>query len=206
MAGVVDTLLMDWHYLLVLAGSFAVDAFPIPLPPAFTVMMLFQMVYSLNVWIVIAVGVTGSIAGRYLLSLYIPRISGRLFKPSKNRDVQFLGRKLSRKGWKTHAMICLYSLLPLPTTPLFIAGGMAKLSPLQILPGFIVGKLVSDTVAVLIGENAVKTAGDLAHGMISWKSITGLILGFAMVFALIFIDWRALLQRKRFRLKFNIWR
>jgi len=197
---------MIGHYLLVFAGAFAVDVFPIPLPPAFTIMMALQMIYGLNVWVVIAVGVAGSIAGRYILSLYIPKVSGRLFKPSKNRDVQFLGRALSRKGWKTHAMICLYSLLPLPTTPLFVAGGMARLHPLQILPGFIVGKLVSDTVAVLVGENAVKTAGALAQGMISWKSITGLTLGLAMLLALIFIDWRTLLHRRRFRLKFNIWR
>ncbi len=197
---------MDWHYLLVLAGAFLVDVFPIPLPPAFTVMMILQIVYSLNVWIVIAVGVAGSIAGRYVLSLYIPKVSGRLFKPAKNRDVQFLGRKLSKKSWKTHGMILLYSLMPLPTTPLFVAGGMAKLSPLQILPGFIVGKIISDTAAVLIGENAVKTAGDLVHGMVSWKSIVGVTLGLAMILALIFIDWRTLLQRKRFRLKFNIWR
>jgi len=197
---------MNWHYILVFAGAFAVDVFPVPLPPAFTVMMILQMVYSLNVWIVIVVGVTGSIAGRYILSLYIPKVSGRLFKPSKNRDVQFLGRKLSQKGWKTHAMIFLYSLLPLPTTPLFVAGGMAKLSPLQILPGFVLGKLISDTVAVLIGEGAVKTTADLAHGMVSWKSISGATLGLALIFALIFVDWRTLLQRKRFRLKFNVWR
>src|SRR5436190_5131152 len=120
---------MWWQYLLVFVGSMAVDIVPVPLPPAFTIMILLQIVFDLNVWIVIAVGVAGSIAGRYILSLYIPKVSGRLFKPAKNRDVQFLGRRMSQKGWKTHAWICLYSLLPLPTTPLFIAGGMAKLSP-----------------------------------------------------------------------------
>ena len=197
---------MDWHYLLVFAGAFLVDVFPIPLPPAFTVMMILQITFSLNVWIVIAVGVAGSIAGRYILSLYIPKVAGRLFKPSKNKDVEFLGNKLAKKGWKTHGMILLYSLMPLPTTPLFVAGGMAKLSPWHILPGFIVGKIISDTAAVLMGEAAVKSAGDLAHGMLSWKSIGGLILGLALLFALIFIDWRSLLQHKKFRLRFKVWR
>ena len=73
---------MDWTFILVFAGAFLVDVVPFPLPPAFTVMMILQICFQLNVWIVIAVGVAGSIAGRYLLSLYIPLVSGRLFKPA----------------------------------------------------------------------------------------------------------------------------
>jgi uncharacterized membrane protein YdjX (TVP38/TMEM64 family) len=169
---------MVWHYLLVFAGAFAVDVVPFPLPPAFTVMMLLQILFDLNVWLVIALGVLGSIAGRYVLSVYIPHVSGRLFKPAKNEDVQYLGRKLKQKGWKSQALVLVYSLMPLPTTPLFIAGGMARLKPWQIIPAFVVGKIISDTAAVFMGNSAVKTADDLVDGMFSAKSIVGLILKF----------------------------
>ena len=197
---------MDWHYILVFAGAFLVDVVPFPLPPAFTVMMILQICFQLNVWIVIAVGVAGSIAGRYLLSLYIPLVSGRLFKPAKNQDVQYLGKRLKQKGWKSHALILVYSLMPLPTTPLFIAGGMARLKPWQIIPAFVVGKVISDTIAVLVGKGALGTTEQLLEGMVSWKSIAGFAMGLALLFALLFFDWRSLLQRKKFRLKFNIWR
>lgn len=78
-----------------------------------------QLKYDLNIWLVIANGVIGSILGRYVLTLYIPMIATKLFKESKNEDVQFLGEKMKEKGWKSQAAILLYSLLPLPTTPLF---------------------------------------------------------------------------------------
>ena len=69
----------------------------------------------------------------------------------------FLGKKLKEKGWKSQIAIFSYSLLPLPTTPLFVAGGMAKITPLYIIPAFFAGKFISDTAALLIGEFALKT-------------------------------------------------
>jgi uncharacterized membrane protein YdjX (TVP38/TMEM64 family) len=197
---------MWWHYLLVFVCSMAVDVAPVPLPPAFTVMILLQLVFDLNIWIVLVFGVAGSIAGRYVLSLYIPKVSGRIFKRAKNEDVQYLGRKLKEKGWKSHALILVYSLMPLPTTPLFVAGGMAKLHPMQIIPAFLVGKLVSDLAAILLGKEAVGSTEQLLSGMFSWKSIAGLGVGLLLLFALLFVDWRSLLQRHRLRLRFNIWK
>jgi len=197
---------MIWHYVLVFLGAMAVDIVPFPLPPAFTVMMILQIVFKLDVWVVIAVGVAGSIAGRYILSLYIPHLSGHLFKTSKNEDVQFLGRRLKKKGWRTHALVLVYSLMPLPTTPLFVAAGMARLHPVHIFPGFILGKLISDTAAVLLAKGALSSTDDLVDGMFSAKSLAGLVLGLLLLFALVFFDWRSLLQRHQLRVKFNVWK
>jgi len=197
---------MWWQYLLVFLGAMAVDIVPFPLPPAFVVMIFLQIVYDLNIWAVIVIGVFGSIVGRYILTLYIPKIAGEIFKPAKNEDVQYLGKKLKEKGWKSQLGILVYSLLPLPTTPLFIAGGMAKIKPYYILPAFIVGKFLSDMTAVLMGEYAANNTQDLLHGIVNWKTIVGLVLGLLLVFALLFIDWRSLLQQKKFKLRFQIWK
>jgi len=197
---------MGWQYLLVFVGAFLVDVVPFPLPPAFTIMVLLQLTFDLNIWVAIAAGVAGSVAGRYALSLYIPKLSGKLFKRAKNEDVQYLGRKLKSKGWKGHLLILVYSLMPLQTTPLFIAGGMARLKPYHIIPAFVVGKLVSDTAAVLLGRYAATNVEELVAGMVSWKSITALLLGLGLIFALLFFDWRTLFQRKTLRLRFAIWK
>jgi len=124
---------MWWHYLLVFIGSFLFDVVPIPFPPAFTIMVFLQIMFGLNIWMVIVIGVAGSIVGRYILTLYIPFLAGRIFKRSKNEDVEFLGKKMKEKGWKSQLIIIAYSLLPLPTTPLFLAGGMAKIKPLSLV-------------------------------------------------------------------------
>ena len=68
---------MWWQYALVFLGTLLVDIVPFPLPPAFTVMVFLQILYDLNIWAVIAIGVVGSIVGRYVLTLYIPKLSGK---------------------------------------------------------------------------------------------------------------------------------
>lgn len=196
---------MWFKYLLVFLGAMLVDIVPFPLPPAFTIMIFLQIKFDLNIWIVIFTGVAGSILGRYILTLYIPHVSGKIFKKAKNEDVQFLGKKLNEKSWRSHMIVLVYSLMPLPTTPLFLAAGIAKMKPYYIIPAFTIGKLVSDTIAVWMGDYAARNTADLLHGMVSWKSILGLVLGLAMVFALLFIDWRTLLQQKKLKLKFDIW-
>ena len=169
-------------------------------------MILLQIYFNLDVWTVIVVGVACSVTGRYILTLYIPRVAGVLFNPTKNEDVRFLGEKLKAKGWKSHLAIFTYSLLPLPTTPLFIAGGMAKMKPYYIIPGFIAGKFISDSISVFAGKYTTENMPELLSGTLSWKSISSLIIGFLLIFALLFIDWRTMLEQKKFRLKFNIWK
>jgi membrane protein YqaA with SNARE-associated domain len=197
---------MWWQYLLVFLCTILFDIVPLPLPPAFTVIIFLQITYDLEIWPTIFIGVAGSIIGRYVLTLYIPKVSGRIFTRAKNEDVQFLGKRMKKKGWKGQAFILLYSLMPLPTTPLFIAGGMAKLGPLFLIPPFVIGKFLSDTAAVFLGKYVAENTEGIIHGMVSWKSILGTVLGLVMIFALLFVDWRSIFMGKKLKFKFNIWK
>jgi uncharacterized membrane protein YdjX (TVP38/TMEM64 family) len=197
---------MWWHYVLVFVGAFIFDVVPIPFPPAFSIMVFLQIMFGLNIWWVVVLGVAGSILGRYVLTLYIPLLADKIFKPQKNKEVQFLGEKMQEKGWKSQLLILTYSLLPLPTTPLFLAGGMARLKPIQMIPAFFVGKFISDAVAVHLGNFAANNVQELINASLSWKSISSLILGILLIAALLFIDWFALLEKKKFVLNFKIWK
>ena len=197
---------MWWQYLLVFLGAFLFDVVAFPFPPAFTIMVFLQIMFGLNIWWVIVIGVTGSILGRYILTQYIPLLAGRFFKKSKNEDVQFLGKKMKEKGWRGQAVIIAYSLLPLPTTPLFVAGGMAKINALYIIPAFFVGKFTSDAITVHLGKYASEHVSDMIEGALSWKSIASFAVGLLLLCALLFIDWRSLIQQKKFQLNFKIWK
>ena len=197
---------MWWQYVLVFLGAVLMDITPLPLPPAFTIMILLQIMFDLPVWPVIIIGVIGSIVGRYILTLYIPMISSRIFKKSKNEDIEFLGNKLKTKGWKSQLFILFYTLMPLPSTPLFVAGGVARMKPVSLIPAFFVGKFTSDSIAVFTGKFATENTQSLLQGMLSWKSVTGLLVGLAFLFLLVFIDWRSLIQQKKLRVKFNVWK
>ena len=197
---------MWWQYCLVFLGALLFDTVPFTFLPAFTIMIFLQLVFDLNIWATICIGVAGSILGRYILTLYIHRISDTYFKPAKNEDIMFLGKKLKEKGWKSQIAIFSYSLLPLPTTPLFVAGGMAKITPLYIIPAFFAGKFISDTVALLIGEFALTNLNSLESNILSWKSAVGLVVSLFLLCALLFIDWRTLIQKKKFLLTFKIFK
>lgn len=197
---------MWWHYLLVFIGAFLFDVVPFPSPPAFTIMVFLQIVFRLNIWLVITIGVAGSILGRYILTLYIPIIAGKIFNPTKNEDVQYLGEIMKTNVWKSQLVIIAYSLLPLPTTPLFIAAGIAKIKPIYIIPAFFIGKFISDTVLVHLGKYGTENAESILLGVISWESISSLALGLLFISALLFIDWRPLIQKKKFMLNFRIWK
>ena len=195
---------MWWQYVLVFFGALLFDIVPFPFLPAFTIMIFLQITFNLNLWLVLCIGVFGSILGRYILSLYIPYISGKYFKPAKNEDIEFLGKKMKQKGWKSQMAIIAYSLLPLPTTPLFVAGGMARIKPLYIIPAFFIGKFTSDTMALSMGKYASQNLDQLKSDLLSWQSIVGITFSLLMLLALLFIDWRTLIQKKKFMLKFKI--
>ena len=113
---------------------------------------------------------------------------------------------MKEKGWKSQIAILTYSLLPLPTTPLFLAGGMAKIRPLSIIPAFLVGKFTSDTIVVNLGKYTSENTQNLLDGVLSWETISSLFVGLLFLFFVLFIDWRSLIQKNKFQLNFRIWK
>src|SRR4030095_8174040 len=195
---------MWWQYLLVFIGALLFDIIPFPFLPAFTIMILLQITFHLNVWLVIIAGVAGSVLGRYILILYTPSITNKYIKRSKNEDVQFLGTKMKENKWKGQIIVLAYSLLPLPTTPLFLAAGMSKLNAKYIIPAFLIGKFTSDTLALHAGKYASENAHNIMQNALSWKSIVSVLFCLFLIFCLLFIDWRSLIQKKKLVWKFKI--
>lgn len=194
------------HYFFVFIASLLVDIVPFIGPPAWTVMVFFQVKYGLNIWLVLSVGVAGSALGRYILSLYMPVLFDGVIGEQKKQDIQFIGNKLMNNTWRVKLFVLLYTLVPLPSTPLFTAAGMARVKASNIIPSFIAGKFTSDMIMVLLGDYAAKSAIKLAEGFISWKSIVGCVSGILILLGFFCVDWRYLLQHKRLRFDFRIWK
>jgi membrane protein DedA with SNARE-associated domain len=197
---------MWWQYLLVFVGALLFDIAPFPFLPAFTIMLFLQVVFHLDVWSVIVVGLVGSVLGRYILILYVPRIASKYLKLSKNRDIQFIGDKMNENKWKGQMVILAYSLLPLPTTPLFLTAGISKINAKYIIPWFVIGKFISDSIALHAGKYAAENTESIIKNVLSWQSIASLALSALLLFCLFFIDWRTLIQKNKFVLNFKIWK
>jgi membrane protein DedA with SNARE-associated domain len=197
---------MWWAYLLVFIATIIVDITPIPLPPAFTVMIILQAVFNLAIWPVIIIGVIGSAIGRYILSIYITDVAGRLLDNEKITDIRFLGDKISTTGLRSQLFTLAYTLLPISSTPLFITAGIAKLKPIYIIPAFIVGKFVSDSIAVIMGKYAIDNSQSIFSDAFSPKSIFAILIYLILLMAVLFIDWRKMLLYHKMQFKWNIWK
>jgi membrane protein DedA with SNARE-associated domain len=195
-----------WLYLVVFLSALAVDLIPVAGPPAWTVMVFLLMKFDLNPWGVLAAGVPGSALGRFLLSLYIPKVSSKFLKRRKNEELEFVGKKLAPNNWRTWLFVFVYTLMPLPTTALFTAAGLAKVKPTHIVIPFFLGKFISDAVMIFTGRYAAASAGELLHGAGSIKSIATAAAGLIAIAGLLFVDWRVLLEKKKFKFNFKIWK
>ena len=195
-----------WPYVVMFFAALAADSIPIFGPPVWTIMVFMLIKFDLNPWGVLAVGVPGSVLGRYFLSRYSTAFFGRVIRKSKSDEMKFVGSKLDGSLWKTWPFVLLYSLLPLSTTALFSAAGLARIKPIQILPPFFVGKFISDAVMLFSSRYAFQHAVNPATGFFSVKSITAMVIGALLIAGFLFVDWRLLLQKKHLRLNFHIWR
>jgi membrane protein DedA with SNARE-associated domain len=195
-----------WGYLLVFVLSFLVDLIPLVGPPAWTVMVLCLIMFKLEVWLVLIIGVIASTLGRYCMSLYIPKISDRLIKKEKNDDLVFIGKKLEEHGWKSRLFIFLYTLTPLSTTALFTAIGVARVSATKALPSFFLGKFISDFLMLEAGDYVAENPKEVLHKLINPQFFIYTILGIALVGFILFTDWRTLMEHKKLKFKFKIWK
>ena len=194
------------YYVLVFIAAMLVDLIPFIGPPAWSVMVFFQMKFHLNIWIVLVAGVIGSTLGRYLLTLYIPRLTQKVINRQKDEELQFLGKKLSGKKWEIRLFVFIYTLIPVPTTPLFTTIAVAKIKPMIVIPPFFIGKFISDMMMVYAGKYAADNAVSLFHGFLNWKTICGAAVGLLLICAILFIDWNALLIKRKLKLNFRIWK
>ena len=193
-------------YLWAFIVGVGFDAVPIIGPPVWTGLVLLVIKFDANPWLVLAAGVPGSVLGRYLLSLYTPWLSKKIIKARKNQEMQFVGRRLKQKLWQSWTFVLVYSLSPLPTTPLFSAAGLARIPAIQILPPFFVGKFISDAFMVFTGRSAISSLADLVHGTFSLKGIITAVISVLIILGFLFLDWRSLLEKKKLRFNVHIWK
>jgi uncharacterized membrane protein YdjX (TVP38/TMEM64 family) len=191
-----------WAFLI----GVGFDLVPIIGPPVWTGLVLLLVKFDLNPWLVLAAGVPGSVLGRYTLSLYTPWLSRKFIKRRKNSDMEFVGRRLKRKLWQSWMFVLVYSLSPLPTTPLFSAAGLAKIPAIQVIPPFFVGKFVSDAVMVFTGREAFTGLADLFHGTFSIKGVVVAVVSVLIICGFLFLDWRQLIEKRHVRFNVHIWK
>jgi hypothetical protein len=193
-------------YALVFLASLLVDCIPVFAPPAWMLMMLLMVKFNLNPWVVAAFGTAGTVCGRLVFVTYIIPWVGKLtLGRLKEADLTFLGNRISKKGVLTFFFIFIYSLLPLSTTALFTAAGLAKVKRILIIPPFFLGNLVGDSALLVSGNYAIHHLSDLYKGSLDTKNLLMMAAGMLFFLLFLFIDWQQLLEGKKLRFKWKFW-
>jgi membrane protein YqaA with SNARE-associated domain len=193
-------------YLVVFFSALILDFIPVFAPPAWTIMVWLLVKYHLNPWIIVLTGASGSTIGKYLMTLCVPRFSKIFIKRTKHEELQYVGKRLTRKLWHSWLFVFLFAISPLPDVVLFTAASIAKVKPFRLLPPYFLGKLITLTVLLFVGRYAVTNFTNHAPGALPWKGILTLLVGATLMVTLLFVDGRALLQKNRFTFNFNIWK
>lgn len=193
-------------FLASFAAALLVDTVPVFAPPAWTILAFIIIKWNANPWGIIAAGAAGSVIGRYILTLYMPHVSAKIFRPRENDNISFLGKRLGSRFWHANAFVLLYAISPLSTTALFTAAGIAQVNPWNILPGFAIGKFLGDAWVVFAGKVTAEKATDLMHGKVSWQAALTAGVGLLLISGVLFIDWRQVFEHKKLRLNFAIWK
>ena len=193
-------------YLLAFGAALLVDTIPVFAPPAWTILAFIIVKWKPNPWGIISAGALGSVIGRYILTLYMPHVSKKIFRPSENDNISFLGKKMGGRFWPANLFVMGYAISPLSTTALFTAAGMAHVNPWNVLPGFAVGKFLGDAWVIFTAKVTADEATSLLEGHISWQTALTAAAGLLLLSGVLFIDWRALLGRRKLRFNFAIWK
>ena len=97
-------------FLAAFAAALVVDTVPVFAPPAWTILAFIIIKWNANPWGIIAAGAAGSVIGRYILTLYMPHVSAKIFRSRENDNISFLGKRLGSRFWHANAFVLMLTI------------------------------------------------------------------------------------------------
>lgn len=193
-------------YAILFLAILISNLIPVFVPPTWTIIVFAVNYDDLSIPLVILIAVVSATLGRLFLMQYIEWFSHKVFNRWEEDNLKFLGEKVGKGPKKDFLFFFLYSITPLPTNELFLAASLAKMPRFPIILGFFCGRSISYSILAYSSVYVLKDFEGLFSGNITVENVTTALVSLLTLFALIFLDWRALLSQKKLRLNFNIWR
>lgn len=190
-------------YLVIFLVVFALNVVPIFAPPTWTVLSFIAIRYSNNVIPLALVGAVAATCGRLVLSKLSTAILRRRFLSSGAlENIDALKERLENNRKVSFAVFLFYAFSPLPSNHLFIAYGLTALKLKLIAVPFLIGRVVSyafwaftaSSVAEMLAYESVT-----AKSFFSYYFLASQLFGLLVVYVFTKIDWRSLLNEKKFK-------
>lgn len=183
-------------WALVVVVTVALNAIPAFMPPTWTVLAYFHLQHGLGVVPLALVGAAGATTGRALLALASRAAGPRIVPAQWRTNIEALADMLPQRRSLGFAALALFALGPIPSNHLFIAAGLAHAPLGPILAVFGVTRCLSYVLWISATTVVASSLRDvIAPRFGSGAAVAAQLVGFALLIAVMQIDWRIRLKR-----------
>ncbi|MEI7961079.1 MAG: VTT domain-containing protein [archaeon] len=173
---------------------FALNIVPALAPPTWAVLSFFYISRPQDIIILVAIGVSASACGRFVLAKLSEYFTTKFASTEKKHEFMDIERNLRTKGWEKFVFAFLYSLSPLPSNAIFIAFGATKTRLREVLAGFIVGRTISYLFLIYTTEKIFSSVGSTITGGATIWTILIELIGVGAVVVFFLFDWSKLIR------------
>jgi len=189
------------EYLLAIGIVAGMTITPIPLPPSWLVLAYLSLELGGNPVGLVLAGALGAAIGRTALAAAARGLGPRVLRPSVQANVDYLAARLHRPR-ATAGVAVLLAASPPPAGALYMAAGILRVNLALVAASCFAGRAVTYGIGVaLVGSAAGEIPDRLRDAAAPWSIALGLALAAAVLWLLVRIAWRTLLEERRLRLR-----
>jgi MFS family permease len=174
------------EYLLLIIVLFLLNAQPVLNMPTWIILSFFTINYGLPVMEITIIGVITASLGRCVLAVYTGKLTDKYLPKKQRKNIQYIAGFIGNKTNPIELFVLsfLYGLSPLPTNTLFMVAGAAHVRLPFIVGGFFFGEFLSNFIYV----SAITVTLTVGHFFLMG------LLGVAIAIAIMFIDWKKIIE------------
>jgi hypothetical protein len=174
---------------------------PVPMPPSWLILAYLAAELDASAAGMVMAGALGAGAGRAGLAAWTRALGPRLMSPGTRANVDYLAARLhGRRG--TLGVAALLAISPPPAGALYTAAGVLRINLALVAGACVAGRLVTYGLGVALAGAAADQIADRVRGWVQpWLIALGLAALGVALWLLGRIDWRALIERRRLRLR-----
>ena len=188
-------------YLLAAAIVLGMTVTPVPLPPSWLVLAYLSIELDAHPAGIVLAGALGATAGRTLLVLGTRALGPRVLRRGGRENVEYLAGRLRGRNSALGVGVLLAASPP-PAGALYTAAGLLRINLALVAVSCFAGRLVSYGLGVALVGGAADEVADRLRGTVGpWSVALGLAAVAAVLWLLTRLDWRALLEERRLRLR-----
>jgi membrane protein YqaA with SNARE-associated domain len=171
------------------AVAFAINLVPAFMPPTWSVLALFHVLYHPPLLLLTIGGAAMSALGRVGLALLSRRFR-QLLSANDRRNAEALSAFVNRHRRWREAIVFGYCLGPFPSNALFVAAGVGRVPLLPVTIAFFLSRCIADTFWVWTAKHVSDNAGGLfVKPLTDWKAIALQIAALVAIVLFFRLPW-----------------